>query len=153
MVLSMTQITVFDTYLQNRIASYLLEGKEPLEVARLCECSNVAVYNVKNSDKYGQIAYRTALKQLVSDGAPKAIQALIEIVMNKKNRASARVSAADKLLHHTGCIVNEQGKLEKSPANMTQAELQARLDELHKEASNRAQPPVIDGSSVDSLLD
>jgi len=157
MVISMNKITVFETDLQNRIATLLTDGVEPLEVARICECHDTMVYSVKNSSLFARICYDSAMKELFSVGAKVAVDTLIEVARDKKASKQARVSASDKLLQHTGYQVSENGKLEKSPANMTQAELNQRLQDLQREASQRANPvKIIEGntqSDLDKLLE
>ena len=144
----MANVTVFETELQNRIAELLQAGHEPYDIARICDCHNSVVYYVLNSARYMQLAYKSAINQLVSEGSPEAVKALIECVKDKKASYSARNTAADKILHYTGMIVNEQGNLEKSPATMSQSELQARLKQLQNEAANRSQPGVIEGDAI-----
>ena len=152
----MPNITVFDTDLQNRIATLLTKGLSQSDVARECECNVSAVHHVYNSAKFLKYNYNSAMVRLINEGTPEAISALVDIVKDKNNSSTSRVGAADKILTHTGCIVNEQGGLEKSPANMTQDELKARLAALQNEAASRAQPVIIDQpvhNSVDKLLD
>lgn len=148
MVIPMTQVTNFNSDLHNRIAELLLAGKEPMEVCVLCECSNQEVYLVKNSARYQQLCYNGAMKELLSTGVRAAVDTLIEICKDKKANKTARVSASDKLLSYTGYYMSESGQLHKSPATMTQSELQERLAALHNEAIQRSKPAVIEGEAV-----
>jgi len=157
MVISMSKITVFETDLQNRIAELLASGMSATDVADACECHLSHVGTVKNSALFARICYDSAMKELFSVGAKVAVDTLIEVARDKKAPKQSRVSASDKLLQHTGYQVGENGKLEKSPANMTQAELNQRLQDLQREASQRANPvKIIEGntqSDLDKLLE
>lgn len=153
----MSEITIFNTDLQNNVAKLLLAGFAPLEVATKCECSDQVVYGVLKSANYLRLAYGESMSTLVSEGSPAAVRALIDIVRNKKSTDRARITAADKILQHTGCVVDAQGRLEKNPANLTQAELQQRLEALQREALKRDQAAPIEGekivSKVSDMLD
>lgn len=153
----MSNITLFETDLQNKIATLLYSGIEPKEVTRICGCMESVVYELKNSHKFATLCYNLAMQELMTVGAKAAVDCLIEIVRDKKSGRNTKVSAADKLLHYTGLRVTEQGTVEKSPATMTQAELHQRLQVLQAEASNRAKVVIIDQSptleTIDNLLD
>lgn len=144
----MTKVTIFDTELQNNIATLLLAGHDPNDIATKLGCRNPVVYTLKNSEKYAKLAYDSAIMRLISEGSPAAVEALIDVATDKKAPKQARVSAADKLLHHTGCILNEKGQLERAPGQMTQAEIHQRLQELQNEAARRAQNVTIEGSAT-----
>ena len=144
----MSNITTFDTDLQNRIAQLLYKGLEVKEVSVICECTEQSVYDLKNSFKFAQLCYNLAMQDLMTIGANAAVSCLIEVVKDKKSARNVRVSAADKLLHYTGLRVTEQGTIEKSPATMTQAELQARMQTLQAEAANRAKVVTIDSTAT-----
>lgn len=144
------EVTVFNKELHNRIAEMLIAGERQYKIAQELSCTTNMVYDVLRNPKFSRLMYEHSMAKLTAEGVPAAVQALIEIVMNKKNSASSRVSAADKIFQYTGCLVNEQGKLEKAPSQMTQAELQQRLQALQAEAGNRAQPAqTVDISPVD----
>ncbi len=144
----MSQVTIFTSDLHNKIAELLAAGKEPVDIAIICECNSTEVYDVKNSARYQQLCYNGAMKELLSTGVRVAVDTLIEIARDKKAVKTARVSAADKLLTYTGYYMSESGQLSKTPSTMTQSELQRRLEELHNEASRRAEPAVIEGEVV-----
>jgi hypothetical protein len=148
------ELAIFETELQRKIAELSLSGVGVASIAECCNCSTEYVYSVLNSVKYAKYAYNSMAHRLISVGAPAAVEALIECVKDKTASRAARNSAADKLLHHAGIYVTEAGNIEKSPASMTQAELQERLQQLQSEAANRAQPSVIDNQapSIDDLL-
>jgi hypothetical protein len=135
-----SNITIFETDLQNKIAELYLNGKEQKEIASICACSLQHVSEVVNSAKFMQISYDKAMQKLLSEGVRVAIDTLIEVAKDKKAPKQARVSASDKLMTHTGYHVNDQGRLEKAPANMTQSELNARVQELMNEQAKRAKP-------------
>lgn len=138
------------------IAKLLDEGHEPRAISKAVSCSTQAVYDVLKSAQYHDWQRQTVLAELGGRGARIAVKALIEIAGNKRSPASARVSAADKLLQYTGYAVDNATTLDQSPANMTQAQLQNRLNELQSEAANRSKPAVIEGTAttinVDDLL-
>ena len=144
----MSNITVFDTDLQNKIAQLLFDGIEPMRVAEICQCTNPAVYDVKMSHKFALFCYNSAMQELMTIGAKAAVDCLIEVVKDPKAGKATRVSAADKLLHYTGLRVTAEGTVEKSPATMTQAEIQARLQALQAEAANRAKNVTIEGNGT-----
>lgn len=144
----MTNMVISESPLQNKIASLLYSGKEPVDVAKIVSCTIQVVYDIKNSHKFAQKCYEMNTLELMTVGQKAAIDCLIEVVKDKKTTRSVRVSAADKLLHYTGLRVTEQGTLEKSPATMTQAEIQERLQLLQKEAANRAKTVTIEGVIV-----
>lgn len=151
----MTELTIFDSPLQNKIASLLITGLEAKEIAKTCDCRVETVYGVLKTATYARFAYDSAAQRLVSEGFPAAVDQLIECVKDSKASRSARNTAADKLLQHTGMIVNEHGKLEKSPSNMSAVELHERLKQLQDEAANRAKPAVIEHEQpidIDELL-
>lgn len=148
MVMAMANVTIFDTDLQNKIATLLAAGEAPLSVSRICECSDSTVYEVKNSAKFAQLCYNFAISKLMSEGAKAAVDTLIEIAIDKRAPKQARVSASDKLLSYTGYHISESGKLDKSPASMTQEELRNRLKALQDEAAQRSKPVVIDAEAV-----
>lgn len=154
MVITMSDIVTFNTELQAQIAKLLSEGVEPMEVSRICSCSNEQVYAVKNSAQFMKYCYGNAINRLVTVGASVAVDTLIEIARDKKAGKQARVSASDKLLSHTGYHVTESGMLVKEPSNMSQEELTQRLAVLQREASNRATIPVIiEGHVVQDVSD
>ena len=131
-----------------KIAKLLDEGIEPKAVSVALSCSSSAVYSVLKSAQYQDWQRQTVLAELGGRGARIAVKALIEIAGGKRHAASARVSAADKLLQYTGYAVDNTATLDQSPATMTQAQLIARLKELQGEAATRSKPVVIDGTST-----
>lgn len=149
----MTNITIFDTELQNNIARLLYEGGEVNEIANILSCSPQIIYDLKNSHKFATVCYNLAMQELMTVGAKEAVKALIEIVKDKKTGRNTRTSAADKLLHYTGLRVTESGNVEKSPATMSQAELHQRLQMLQAEAANRAKTVTIDSTPVIDSID
>ena len=138
-----------------KIAKLLDEGIEPKAVSVALSCSSSAVYSVLKSAQYQDWQRQTVLAELGGRGARIAVKALITIANDKKAAASARVSAADKLLQYTGYAVDNSIVLDQSPATMTQGQLQDRLNSLLKEAANRSRP-VIEGESkpidIDDML-
>lgn len=145
----MSDITVFNSELHGKVAKLLSEGFEPSTVSKMCSCSLDIVYDVKKSSLFAKYCYNSAISELMTIGAKVAVDTLIEIARDKKAPKQSRVSASDKLLSHTGYHVTESGMLVKEPSNMSQEELTARLQQLQKEASNRAVVPVIiEGQAV-----
>ena len=138
-----------------KIAKLLDEGVEPVAIIKILSCSSSAVYSVLKSAQYQDWQRQTVLAELGGRGARIAVKALITIANDKKAAASARVSAADKLLQYTGYAVDNSIVLDQSPATMTQGQLQDRLNSLLKEAANRSRP-VIEGESkpidIDDML-
>ena len=149
----MTNITIFDTELQNNIAKLLIEDHTGADISRILSCSQDVVSDVKNSHKFATFCYNSAMQKLMTVGAAAAVDALIEIVKDKKTGRNTRTSAADKLLHYTGLRVTESGNVEKSPATMSQAELHQRLQMLQAEAANRAKNVTIDSTPITDSLD
>lgn len=150
----MSDIVTFNTDTQTKIAKLLSEGFEPLHVSKVCDCSLEAVYTVKKSSQFMKYCYGNAINELMTIGAKVAVDTLIEIAKDKKAGKQARVSAADKLLSHTGYHITESGMLTKEPSNMSQEELAQRLQALQQEASNRATIPVIiEGQAVHDIAD
>lgn len=155
----MSQIKKFEGK-RGKIAELLDQGIEPQEVIKLTKSTSQEVYLVLNSAVFQDWQRSQALSELGGRGARVAIQTLLEVAQNKKAASQARVSAADKLLHYTGIKLDAEGNIEKTPANMTAAELHNRLAELQKEAMNRAKPVnIIEGeiiqpsnNDVDDLL-
>ncbi len=139
-----------------KIAKLLDEGFEPVAIIKILSCSRSAVYDVLKSAHYVDWQRQIVLAELGGRGARIAVKALIEIAGGKRHAASARVSAADKLLQYTGYAVDNTTTLDQSPATMTQAQLIARLKELQGEAASRSKPAVIEGTSTpidkDNLL-
>lgn len=148
----MTNITIFDSNLHNEIADLLIKDFSQAEVSRQLSCSESTVSDVANSHKFATFCYNHAMQKLMTVGAAAAVDALIEIVKDKKTGRNTRTSAADKLLHYTGLRVTESGNVEKSPATMSQAELHQRLQMLQAEAANRAKTVTIDSTpAIDSI--
>lgn len=148
----MTKVTVFDTELQNKIATLLVNDEKPKDVAIKCDCSIDTVYDVQKSAKYVQYVHSSITMQLIGEGMPLALKHWLAVLRDKKASTGAKNTAADKIFHYTGIVVSEQGKaMDKSPANMSQSELQDRLKQLQSEAANRAKPMVIE-QGVDDLL-
>lgn len=84
--------------------------------------------------------------RLVEEGLPAAIDCLIGLVKNDKAPAGARVQAAKVILDRSfGADGDAAGK---QPHEMTPDELQAAIDRLRKEASERAKP-VIDAETLE----
>jgi len=131
-----------------KIAKLLDEGVEPVAIIKVLSCSRSAVYDVLKSAQYQDWQRQIVLAELGGRGARIAVKALITIANDKRAAASARVSAADKLLQYTGYAVDNTDTLDQSPANMTQAQLIARLKELQGEAASRSKPAVIEGTGI-----
>lgn len=134
----MSELVLFESETKNKIASLLLKGLEVKVVAKKCECLQETVYTVKNSAIYARLCYDSAMREMLTDGVQVAVRALIEVAKDKSAPKNARVSASDKLLQHTGYHITESGNLEKSASNMSQQELNQRLQSLMKEASERS---------------
>ena len=144
----MTELTLFESETKNKIASLLLKGFEVKAVAEKCECLQETVYTVKNSAIYARLCYDSAMREMLTDGVQAAVSALIEVAKDKDAPKQARVSASDKLLQHTGYHISESGNLEKSASNMSQEELNQRLQSLMKEASERSKNVnIVEGST------
>lgn len=143
-----------------KIALLLDDGLGVSEVAHRCSCSIQTVYSVLKSSQFVDWQRQSTLAELGGLGARAAVKCLIEIVKNKKAAASARVSAADKLLNYTGYSMHDQIGVEQSVASMTKEQLHNRMQELQREAANRATVATIEGQSepvepvgsVDDLL-
>jgi len=134
---------------RQKIAKLLDEGLEAKEVMKRAKCSHGEVYFVLNSAIFQDWQRSEALAELGGRGAKVAIKTLIDIAQNKKAGSQARVSASDKLLHYTGLKLDAEGNIDKNPSNMTAQELNDRLQQLQKEALNRAKPVnVIEGEIV-----
>lgn len=152
----MTNIALFKDNKLNKIAELLDKGFAIDVVANRCSCSPNDVLAVIKTSQFQQWQKELAVAELNGIGARTAIQTLIEVAKNKRNSAQARVSASDKLLSYTGYQVGANGQISKSPSTMTQSELQAKLEELEREASNRAKPTIISGEAIEhneSLVD
>lgn len=151
----MTKITLFNSDLHNRVAAELTKGGSVESISRKCECSTDVVYSVKNSQKYAQLCYNSAMQELMTTGAKEAVKTLVEIARDNSASATSRVSASDKILHYTGCTIDENGNLEKSPSNMTQEELNNMLKSLQTEAASRAEvasTTIIEGEKAEESL-
>lgn len=149
-ILLMEIVSAFADELKNKAATLLLRGYDIDTVANKLGCKKYFIYELHQSVVFQRLIYERSMAKLVAEGVPAAIQALIDIVKNPRYAPASRVSAADKIMNHTGCVVNEQGKLEKAPSAMTQAELQQRLQALQAEAGNRATPTItIEQSPLD----
>ena len=151
MIVTMSKIKVFDTDLRNKIATMLYDGIAPVTVSAECGCTVNVVYDLKNSHKFATVCYNLAYQELMTVGAKAAVDCLIGVVKDNMSTRAIKVSAADKLLHYTGLRVTEQGLIEKSPGNMTQKEIQDRLQQLQIEASSRAK--VLDTTIIDTTCD
>ena len=147
----MNEITVFDTKLQNNIASLLYVGRDYKDIAKSCHCTLKTVYDVKNSHKYATVCCDFAYQELFTRGAKAAVSCLIDVVEDDKAPKATRVSAADKLLHYTGLRVTEQGTLEQSPSNMSQKQIKERLAALQHESASRAS--VVNTVTIEGSID
>lgn len=144
----MSQIKKFEGK-SAKIFDLLKKGLDVKKVMERAKCTDSEVYRVKNSAIFQDSERSEALILLGGEAAKVAIRTLLEVARNKNAASQARVSAADKLLHYTGIKLDSEGNIEKTPANMTAAELHNRLAELQKEAMSRAKPVnIIEGEVV-----
>lgn len=131
-----------------KIAQLLNDGLSVKEVQTKTKAAYSEVHRVFSSAIFQDWQRSQALSELGGRGARVAIQTLLEVAQDKKAASQSRVSASDKLLHYTGLKLDAEGNIDKSPSNMTASELQQRLQDLQKEAMNRAKTiNVIEGQS------
>jgi len=133
---------------RHKIAELLDRGFSSKEVQTKTKATHSEVQAVFSSAIFQDWQRSQALSELGGRGARVAIQTLLEVAQDKKAASQSRVSASDKLLHYTGLKLDAEGNIDKSPSNMTASELQQRLQDLQKEAINRAKPiNIIEGES------
>ena len=126
-------IAIFSSDLHKEIAKQLIQNIPAKTIALSCVCNEGEVYEVKNSLKYAQFCYNSAIHKLMTQGAVTAVNTLINIANNEYATASARVAASDKIMTHLGRHFESVLLCEKELAEMTQKELHEHLEILTKE--------------------
>lgn len=96
-----------------------------------------ASHNLANPAIQAAIAAEQT-KILFSEALPAAVHCLISLVKDARAPAGARVQASKVILDRT--LGSQDGAGAKDPAEMTAEELQRRIDELNRLASDRAKP-------------
>ena len=81
---------------------------------------------------------RLARERLRTEGAEVGVRVLIEIAVDVKQPAGARVQAADKLVKHAG--LSAEGGEERELHEMTGEEIARAIAALQHAASDRAKP-------------
>ncbi len=134
-----TEITRYSEFSVNQRAMIeaALCGLTITQIATRCKVENSLVRNFIESAAAQRFMRGHAILRLGGQGAAVAIETLIEIASDKEAPKQARVSASDKLLSYTGLQIGTVDS-DKSPANMSQKELMARLAKLQEEAISRA---------------
>ncbi len=87
---------------------------------------------------------RVQTERLYNDLLPAAIGCLQSIMLNEKAPAGARVSAAKVVFDRT--LGTKDAGQQKELHEMTPAEINAAIEQLKREASERAKP-IIEGST------
>lgn len=95
------------------------------------------------------IRYQQA--RLIEEALPAAVNCLVGLLTNDKAPAGARVQAAKIVLDRT--MGSGEGENAKQPHEMTPDELQAAIDRLRKEASERAKPVIDAETSEEGVFD
>lgn len=98
---------------------------------------------VQGSQKLAKPEIQMAIRKvqeirLNNEALPKAIDFLIKVILDEKETTRNRLTAAKIVVDRTIGQGGDAGD-DKEPQDMTAAELQARIDKLRREQSERAQ--------------
>lgn len=90
-------------------------------------------------------------KRLFSVTLPLAVETLEEVLRNKSGPAGARVQAVKVAFDYT--LGQKDDAADLDPANMTAEQLQRRIDELNRLASDKAKPILEATAEPGSVID
>lgn len=94
---------------------------------------------------------RAMMLRIQTEGTSAAYDALLAVCRDGKATASARATSATTLFRAAGYLDNKDGGSDKSPEDMTSAELSARIKELR--ARQQVEPEATDDNDAQRGVD